>query len=245
MTTREWLIERVRLGERSLAELTPAERKRLEALAAEDANILAQQPPAAVAEEVARRARVESVRSRTRRRTGALLLAPALAGAAGLLLTWEDSPTRPDRLGPERVRLKGQSILLHRKAGESAEPLKTGSLAQAGDRLQLGFRLDAPRHLVLLSIDGAGVVTLHLPEHGDRPNERPAGTSFAPFSYELDDAPGFERFFLVTSDAPFSVAEVVTAAEDRARAGDADRVPLALSPGLNQLDVLLQKAAPR
>jgi len=62
---------------------------------------------------------------------------------------------------------------------------------------------------IIASIDARGRVTLHLPESPgpavalDRDGERAL-----PHAYELDDSPGFERFFFVTSDAPFATPEI-------------------------------------
>jgi hypothetical protein len=62
------------------------------------------------------------------------------------------------------------------------------------------------------------------------------------YAYQLDDAPGFERFFLVTSDRALSVAEVLEAG--RRLASDprqARRANLGLPAGLEQWSVLLAK----
>jgi hypothetical protein len=63
-----------------------------------------------------------------------------------------------------------------------------------------------------------------------------------PSAYELDDAPGFERFFLIASDRPFEVAPVLEAA--RALAAQpvaARRASLPLAPGLRQTSLALDK----
>ena len=65
-----------------------------------------------------------------------------------------------------------------------------------------------------------------------------------PSAYELDDAPGFERFVLVTATQPFPVAAALDAA--RALAGQrpsARTAPLPLPPAFHQTSVLLQKTS--
>lgn len=246
---RNWLIERVALGEREPSELTEAERAYLETLEADSAELLARHPPAAVAAEIARRARVERVREAQPRRA-LLWAAPLLAGAAGLtLMVGLRGPDRnPSTQGgvEDTVRLKGQALLLHRKTSAGTERLRDGRTAREGDRLQLGFRLDAARHVVLLSVDGRGVVTLHLPDSRSQLAPRfEAGTASVPFSYELDDAPRFERFFLVVAPETFSVSEAVNAAESLAGQLEPDAAALDLPPGLSQLDLTLRKEETR
>jgi hypothetical protein len=62
------------------------------------------------------------------------------------------------------------------------------------------------------------------------------------YAYQLDDAPGFERFFLVTADRAPAVDEVLAAgrrlASDPRQARQAN---LALPAGLEQWSVLLAK----
>ena len=99
---------------------------------------------------------------------------------------------------------------------------------------------------MLLSIDGAGRVTLHLPDERARSAAplRAVREIPLPSAYELDDAPGFERFVLVTSPAPFSVADVRQAAKSLvARGRDARTLPLALAPAIQQTSVLLHKTS--
>jgi hypothetical protein len=99
---------------------------------------------------------------------------------------------------------------------------------------------------VLLSIDGAGRVSQHLPEEGARTAAplRAAREIHLPSAYELDDAPGFERFVLVTAAAPFAVAPVVEAARALAGRGEPARaVPLAIAPTFHQTSVLLRKTS--
>jgi hypothetical protein len=65
-----------------------------------------------------------------------------------------------------------------------------------------------------------------------------------PHAYELDDAPGFERFFLVTCARAFSVQPVLDAAHAVARGATARTAPLALPSELEQSSVTLEKATP-
>lgn len=58
-------------------------------------------------------------------------------------------------------------------------------------------------HGVIVSIDGRGQVTLHFPADAGAPTALESGRAVPlSHSYELDDAPLFERFMFVTAEAP-------------------------------------------
>lgn len=254
---REWLVERAALGEAPAGTvLTPAEERRLDELTSENEAILSRYPPAGVRQEVLRRERLAARTRSAPRRLVPFVLAPTAAAAAVLLLLrpgpsdprqgteagrtppWAETPRLED------TRLKGQALRVYRKTPSGAEPLRTGDRVAAGDRLQLGYRLDAARYLVILSVDGAGGLTLHLPERPTGPSPRfEAGQGSLPFSYELDDAPGFERFFLITSSGPFSVEAVLDAARQLSARADAGEAPLEIPPGLSAVELTLVKEA--
>jgi len=47
-----------------------------------------------------------------------------------------------------------------------SEPLKDGAAARAGDLIRIGYRAAGERWGVIVSVDGRGVVTQHLPRDG-------------------------------------------------------------------------------
>ena len=96
---------------------------------------------------------------------------------------------------------------------------------------------------MLLSIDGAGKVTLHWPENksGAAAALKTSGEVRLPAAYELDDAPAFERFFLVRSTEPFSVATATEAARALAAHPSARKQALALPPRFEQISLALDK----
>jgi hypothetical protein len=130
---------------------------------------------------------------------------------------------------------------------QEPESLSNGARAARGDLLQLAYAAGPDgRYGVLLSLDGAGRVTQHLPEPGASaaatlrsPNE-----IHLPSAYELDDAPGFERFLFITSPQPFPVAAALDAARSLAGQGQSARTaPLPLPPAFHQTSVLLHKTS--
>jgi hypothetical protein len=62
-----------------------------------------------------------------------------------------------------------------------------------------------------------------------------------PSAYELDQAPAFERFIFITSDAPLNTQAVLAAAHDLAQKPNAMTTPLPLVHSTEQVSVLLKK----
>ena len=151
--------------------------------------------------------------------------------------------------GPEETRLKGARphLVVHRQTAGGAETLGAGDPARAGDVLQVGYVAAPPRggatYGVILSIDGRGTVTLHHPS-GEGPASRLEGEGerLLGHAYRLDDAPGYERFFLVTSPRPFRVSAALEAARKLAVSPRGARLAdLELPRGLVQGSLLLVK----
>lgn len=246
----DWLLERVALDQippgqadelaRRMA-ADPTAEARLAALRASNQEILAALPPAQVAAEVERRRRVADIaaapdRSRTRAWLPAM---GAMAAAAVLALAFLPRDPRgagqgdvvSGLAGAEDTRAKGDPhLVIHRKRGDEVERLGQGASARAGDLLQIAYVAAGHTHGVILSIDGAGVVTLHHPIAPEADTTLPAAPAQAApaqaapgqaapvkgvielaHAYELDDAPAYERFFFITpahaSGAPGSDPE--------------------------------------
>ena len=199
-------------------------------------------------------------RANFRRRVFAL--SSSLAVAAGVALvavtvvrqvgrSGETTPGGGDTghgLGPETGEVttaKGHArLMLHRKGdGEAAPQLSDGALVSAGDRIQVKYQANGRRHGVILSIDGRGVVNLHFPaDEGGSTLLEPRGAVALDHSYELDDAPAFERFAFITSDEPIRPAEVLAGA--RSLASDPQRRAsdeLRLAAGQRQIWYTLRK----
>lgn len=143
----------------------------------------------------------------------------------------------------DSTRLKGVSphLLVFRKTPAGAEELRPGSVARQGDVLQLSYVAGEARYGVIFSVDGRGTVTWHVPAgyNGSTmpaPALDPQGPVPLPSAYELDDAPAFERFFLVYSTSPFDVAPVARAAARASAEGS-----LALPAGIRQFSLLVRK----
>ncbi|WP_242346037.1 hypothetical protein [Anaeromyxobacter terrae] len=248
--TPEYLVERLHAGDLPPDEAERVRRRlaaeggerRLHALAREDAAFRDAHPPGPALAEIRRRAALGAPAPRRARRP--LLLVPvaaAVAVASVVVLRAVSGPVAP----VEDTRLKGLSARLevHRsRGGDGAEELRDGAVAREGDLLQLSYVAAGRRFGAVVSVDGRGIVTLHWPEDGGPAAAlAQSGAVPLPHAYLLDDAPAFERFFLVTADAPFDTATVVEAARRLAAAGRARQDPLPLPAGLNQHALLLRK----
>ncbi len=252
MTTRtpEWLVERLHQGDLPPAEAAAVRARlseegglsRLDALARDDDRFAEAHPAAPAVAEIRRRAAGRAVaRERPRR---ILLFAVPLAAAAVAVVALR-LPGRAIRGGDEDVRLKGSSphLAVHRQGtGADPEALARGARVRAGDVLQLSVVSAGRPYGVVVSVDGRGIVTRHGPGDGALAARLPAqGAVPLDHSYRLDDAPAFERFFLVTGGSPFAVEPVLDAIRRLAADGVARTRAPALPPGLAWSDFVLEK----
>ena len=178
-------------------------------------------------------------------------LAATAAAVLLFLVILPRGAARPDVGGvaPAAVdsgdRLKGlrPGLALYRRTADGSETLADGAVARNGDLLRIGYRAAGRPYGVILSVDGRGSVTVHLPDAAARAAAlRRDATVLLDRAYELDDAPKWERFFFITGSEPFAVAPVVDAAR-RAAAGGRGAPPLALPlpSGFEQSGFSIQK----
>jgi hypothetical protein len=255
-TTPTLHLEQARLGERSVSDVdAPA----VAALREDDDAFLEAMPAALAVPQVQAEARRRAAVQQTKQTTSSTLslrwprwlavgAVPACAAAA-LVVSLQRAPEpRPivDDTSPEVVRPKGvgaQLVATHVTA-EGAAPLANGARLSAGDVVQLGWQVSSTAssavvHGVVVSIDGRGTVTQHLPLPPSTAAPVLSARGLLPSSYELDDAPYFERFFLVTG-AAIDVDAVLQAARVLA-AGEAPETKPLVLPSIDVSDVLVRK----
>jgi hypothetical protein len=240
-------LERYLLGElpedergriEQLLELDPDLRGRLDALKGSEAERARRYPAPDMADRIRGRLRAavaaENAQGSERRARGWLV--PAVA-AATVVLAVGLSMFRPPAPSDD-IRLKGgdAELVVFRKTPSGSERLEPGAPALPGDLIRVGYRPAGRSFGTIVSTDGHGTVTLHLPRSGRRAVPLPAeGTVLLDFSYELDDAPRWERFYLVTGDEPFELEPVRRAAQHVATLGSEAAPPeLDLPRGLDQ-----------
>jgi hypothetical protein len=257
------LLERYVLGEVSNDERRLVEdhlqqhaqcQARLAAIAASDADILATYPATEMVPVIEGKAARSPSPQRRSWRLGLALGAPALAVAGLLAVTLGPGSQRAVEstriVEPTRIKGLVPKLFVHRQRGEQAERLTDGSTAREHDVLQLSYVAAGHRHGVILSIDGRGSVILHHPTAMDGDTTLlPTGEAALPHAYELDDAPSFERFFLITapldSHTTLDTQQILDAAVALAR--DLKRARVADLPvvGLEQTSLKLIKEEQR
>jgi hypothetical protein len=142
-----------------------------------------------------------------------LALAFVLIGGFGPNIDSDSVPGTGE--SAEIVRIKGldPGITVYRSnpgQSEAPEELTDGAVARRGDRLQIAYNAGGAAYGAVVSLDGRGTVTLHYPLTSTQdPQLVPGGSQQLPYAYELDDAPAFERFFFITSDASFAVERLL------------------------------------
>lgn len=256
------LVEQLALGELPEAQAQTV-RARLEAdadprlkqLEASNTEILDAHPPEVVARRI--QARLDALEPES---SGGFAwpvwgAAAGLAVAAAALLVWTIGPGSegPPPASEPRVavatppageRMKGDAaIVLERKLGTRAEALLAKSKVSPGDTLQVSYRAGGWSHGVLVSLDGAGAVTLHFP---DTPGESTAlqadGTAVL-HAFELDDAPGFERFLFFTANRPLDPDAIVKHVESMGRGPNPADAPVLPSPAEAVVELPLMRTS--
>lgn len=217
---------------KALGELPPELATRVEGTtppdAMSDADVFDDDPPAAFVGAVKRKLAAE------RRPRAAGYVLPILALATALFVVGRPLLPAP---GPDVV-LKGVASAPHlevwRQTAEGIEALADGAEARAGDRLQLAYASGGHGFGVIYSLDAQGVVT----EHHRFGGEAEPGHIKVDASYTLDASPGFEAFYLVTSDRAFDVGFVLDLAREASLLGAVVDLP----DGLEVTALVVRKA---
>ncbi len=246
------LLERYRLGELSPTEAAwlrerlenDAElQSRLQALADSDDEIHRRYPPGWLAAQVRARLAARRPAGARRRSWSRYWPVPALlaTAAAFVLVLSPHLLERPPRApstspfpapavaasGDERIKGLRPRLVLFRKTPTGSEEIADGAAVRRGDEVRVGYHAAGRPYGVILSIDGRGTVTFHLPAQGSQAVRlRSGGTVLLSHGYELDDAPRFERFYFVTSETPFLLTPVREAARRAAASGAAAALKL-------------------
>ena len=255
----DWKLERFLLGELSADEMDlirdrvdgdPALERQLQSLRADDDNVLERYPAAWMARQIERRAGQSKQEVRTPSswsiRWPHFWPVPAAVGLAAMLAFVDIGNDAGDGGGVNEesipgIRLKGTGprLSLHRRIDTGSEQLFDGSIGRSGDLIQVRYHAAGRSYGAILSVDGNGAVTLHHPPAGDQAQAlQTSGPVSLAFSIALDDAPHWERFYLVTSHTEFELVAVLDAA---VAAALARRDSLVLGEQLEQHILTLNK----
>ena len=112
-----------------------------------------------------------------------------------------------ENLVASRLKGSGSRIFVYLKEADGARLLPPETRVAAEDTIQISYIAGDDSFGAIISIDGNGVVTQHYPESGDMAAAlNLTGEIPLDFSYKLDSAPRFERFFLVSGKETFTTS---------------------------------------
>jgi hypothetical protein len=239
MRVSDLMIERYNLGELDGAERArfeerlasdPLVRARLEALRASDAQLRKRFPASVFFKQQGRKPIRAWPLSRAKRRALGAGIAAALVMCASfsflVSIHTRKAPLPFVARAENADRAKGAlrpssrspaTLALYGKTNKD-ERLSPDTPLHEGDTVQLAYIVPAggPRYGVIFSLDSRGVLTPHYPYTREAPASESALESgrqvFLREAYTLDDAPEFELFFFVISDAPLNLADTLDAA---------------------------------
>jgi hypothetical protein len=166
-------------------------------------------------------------------RAASVTTAVALAAAVMLVLR-----TRQFAPQEEGTRTKGATSVdwVVEHAG-AVRGITDGDVVQAGDRVQARVTSGVPLEVAVTESDGTGAAKVLYPDARGRGSPIAAGSQVPlPISFELDDAPGPERFMIVTCPAgtdPVPAARAIVASREAMEA-----------PGCKRHAITLEKRAP-
>jgi len=110
------------------------------------------------------------------------------------------------------IRVKGSDspkLFLYKYESEGAVRLENNSHVNCGDVIQISYVAGKAKNGMIFSIDGSGVLTQHFPEQKSVSGKLEKGKETAlDFSYKLDDAPKFEKFYFITGDSEFTIDDL-------------------------------------
>lgn len=234
-------------------------RSEVEIIKKTNREILDRYPPVKIAEDIRKRAESAGTSEPGYKKAFRMKL-PAVFGfmglATALLILFLAQPffrTPVPGTGmeefPDTVRFKGDAtrtspyISIFRKLGDSTERLENGSTVRVHDEIQLSYNALNRKYGTIFSIDGRGNVTLHYPASpGKDILLENKGEVFLRNSFELDDAPYFEKFYFITSDTDFDLNSILEQARHIAVSGkSSENTGMELPSHFSQTTLLLVK----
>lgn len=239
----DYRFERYLLGELPNAELDalhqrimsdPGLEERLAALKRSNEELQQHFPPEWMASQIKLKMQRVGPQQEQRQRSGYRLWAVPVAALFLAVLAVPAFFDGVVELPTERIKgsAEGPQLMIFRKLDRGEERLRDGARAYSGDLVQIVYRSSGLPFGAILSLDGSGTVTQHLPVNGTTAVRLTVRDTLN-FAYELDDAPKWERFFFIAADYRFALA----ALKDQLAAGGAPKSV----PGLQLFEFTLNK----
>jgi len=176
---------------------------------------------------------------------GILAIAAVFTFLPNILLIQEQQLNPDVRPIIEQIRSKGinPNLTIFLKKNNLIEQIGNEQLVKQNDELQLQYNTGGYEHGVIFSIDGRGSVTLHYPQNEtDDTQFNKKGLVTLPYAYKLDDAPDYERFFMLTSHNKINLASVLKNANTMAKNNNVKNdAKIELGKHIKQYSILLNK----
>ncbi len=142
----------------------------------------------------------------------AVLLAAIVipAGLKNSKIAASNAPTERIKGNAAAPASSDPQIKLYRQKGREIQALNNGDFARSGDVIQITYNAGSDEYGVIFSVDGNGNITRHFPENSWQAAHLEQRNEEIPldFSYELDNAPDFECFIMVTSKKQFTLEDI-------------------------------------
>ena len=149
----------------------------------------------------------------------AAVLLAAIMVPAGLKNSTAASRTPTERIKGNAAAIQNAdpTLKLYRQQGREIQALNNGDFAHSGDVIQIAYNAGSNEYGVIFSVDGNGNITRHFPENSWEAAQLMHRADDTPldFSYELDNAPDFECFIMVTSKKQFSLDGLESAIKNK------------------------------
>lgn len=225
MGKEERLLESIHTGELDKAEYTgslSAEEldKKLADLAKDDETILATYPAAniwAAIEEKKKKAPKPQKKFIHQFSIRQWTMLAAAVFCVALILPINSINKNETILSSSGVRTKGsvgKNFNLYAQGENQILRLQDNAKVKEGDLIQISYRASGEMYGMILSVDGNGIITQHFPDSKSVSGKLLSGSEiFLDFSYQLDNAPLFEKFIFVTSPNLFSAEKWEKAVE--------------------------------
>lgn len=152
---------------------------------------------------------------------GGLVFAAASAAVVLLLPRAQNEPQKialnsdPNQAKPSHetvpdgneIRTKGLIPALFLSVNKRA--LKDGDTVKAGEKIEIAYRASGYSYGAIFSVDAERSVTLHFPLDGHTAAKLQRGARISlKLAFELDDKPGFENFYFITSQKKITIAKL-------------------------------------
>lgn len=127
------------------------------------------------------------------------------SGAQVMDVAMVDASEIPGGAGDTRIKGLDARMEVWKKTGDSAVQMSNLGEAREGDEIQLRYAVPEKCFGMLFSMDGNGTLTMHMADGSSAVALEPGKMTTLPFAYKLDNAPKFEKFFLLTSRVAFEL----------------------------------------